>query len=285
MQPGPEPDAPEAFDLDSLPPVPETPRALGPNAAMAAGLLLTGLGAAMGLALYLDAAPFDGLAAKASSIGLTPGLCLVGGAVATLVGWATAGLASLERRVIDTLDLASDPMPLLERIEHRLVRAESRLEVHDARMAHEMRVVTGPLAERLGALEARVAQPVEGPRSDAADPSGDAIWRLAASMDQVRAQIDRRLQEQLSAIEAKFEVARPASASAPEPASKLERQSPALPTDPRPASEAGAPSGSMGPAFMGRSPQASLSDPADLYGVASPREPQTDDGRIEFGQN
>lgn len=280
MQPGPEPDAPEAFDLDSLPPVPETPRALGPNVAMAAGLLLTGLGAAMALALYLDAAPFDGFAAKASSAGLTPGLCLVGGAVATLVGWATAGLAALERRVIDTLDLASDPMPLLERVEHRLVRAESRLEVHDARMAHELRVVTGPLAERLGALEARVAQPIEGARSDGADPSGDAIWRLAASMDQVRAQIDRRLQEQLSAIEAKFEAARPASPSVPEPASTLERQSPALPTDPRPASEAGAPSPSMGSG----SPS-SLSDPADLYGVASPREPQSDDGRIEFGHN
>lgn len=193
-------DAHEAFDVQDLPPVLDAPRTAGPALAGAAGLLLLGLGGAIGAALAIGAPPLDGLAAKAMKLGLTPGVALVGGTVTLAVAVATHGLAGLLRRTIDTLELASDPVPLLERVEDGIHDLGARAHDSEQRAVHGLRTAIQPLTERLGNLEnavttARLSMEEED------DPSRDAVWRLAASMDQIRAQLDQRLSEQLSTYE------------------------------------------------------------------------------------
>ncbi|MEO0651081.1 MAG: hypothetical protein AAFZ65_10420 [Planctomycetota bacterium] len=190
----------DAFDVQELPPVLDAPRTSGPALAGAAGLLLLGIGGAVGAALAIGAPPLDELAAKSMKLGLTPGLAAVGGTVCLALAIAAHGLAGLLRRTIDTLELSSDPVPLLERIEDHVRDLDARIYESEQRAVRDLNNAMQPLAERLGSLENAVTAARLSMEEDD-DPSRDAVWRLAASMDQIRAQLDQRMAEQLSTYE------------------------------------------------------------------------------------
>jgi hypothetical protein len=187
------------YGMTELPSVPEAPRSSAPGLVTGLGLLLAGMGAASGLALLSGNTPLQKLALKASDLGLSPGLCLVGGAVLLGAGLVGFGLARLLRRTIDTLDLASDPLPLLEGMRLQLEQAHLDLAMTEQRLGRELRSALAPLNERLGGLEAAFSAARANLDDD--HQATDALWRLAASMDQIRAQLDRRLEQQLASYE------------------------------------------------------------------------------------
>lgn len=240
--------AEQSFELDRLPTVPDAPRTVGPALAMATGLVLIGAGTAVAAALALGGAPFDGWASTAMKLGLTPGVTIVGGAVSLAVGIATTGLSNLLRRTIDTLDLASDPVPLLERNEDRLVRMEGSLGQTEQRLHMEVRNAATQLAERFSHFEVSAATARANAGGEAATPD-DAVWRLAASMDQIRAQLDQRLDQQLASFEGQLtsEFARASAAHREALESAVDRLSTPAPTTTEPSAVEGDPSHDVTP--------------------------------------
>ena len=185
--------------LDALSQVHESPRTAAAGAVAAFGVLVLGVGVASGWAIVAGEPPLDDYARRASSLGLTPGLLLIGGTVLTALGAVGGAVLRAVRRSVDLLELAPDPSHQLSSLDDSQQRLHVSLVATEQNVQRTVREALMPLVERLDNLELALKAASEAISEE--DGANDAIWRLAASMDQVRAQLDARLAEQLASFE------------------------------------------------------------------------------------
>lgn len=179
----------------------DPPRTVAATLVAALGVLVVGVGAASGWAIVAGEPPLDEYARRAAGLGLTPGVLLIGGTLLAAVGGVGSSVLRALRRTVDLLEVAPDPVPLLQDLDHSNQRLHISLVATEQNVQRSVREALDPLAQRLDSLEAALEAASASLDSDEQTPS-DAIWRLAASMDQIRAQLDARLAEQLKSFEA-----------------------------------------------------------------------------------
>ncbi|QDU66016.1 hypothetical protein Pla86_10820 [Planctomycetes bacterium Pla86] len=185
--------------LDALAQVQESPRTATVGAVAALGVLVLGVGVASGWAIVAGEPPLDDYARQASSLGLSPGLLMVGGTLLTALGAVGSTVLRAVRRSVDLLEMAPDHSHALDCLDDSQQRLHVSLVSTEQSVQRTVREALAPLVERIDNLELALAAASDAISQE--DGANDAIWRLAASMDQVRAQLDSRLAQQLESFE------------------------------------------------------------------------------------
>lgn len=163
------------------------PPARGHWISLVSGCVLLGLGTAMaavGAGLFSAPGQITWLFSQASALGLTPALTALAGLLMFGVGLAQRQTVRATQRLHDELARQPSPIPFLEEVDFQ----QQNLHVN---LVHVENRVRETLNEVLVPLHQGLQQMLGAERASTGDGPQEALWRLAASLDQVNARLDQ----------------------------------------------------------------------------------------------
>ena len=172
------------------------PPARGHWMSLAGGFALAGLGAAMGaVGAGLVSAPgqVSWMLSQAAALGVTPALTAVSGMLLFGVGLAQRQAVRATQRLHDELARQPSPIPFLEEVDFQ----QQNLHVN---LVHVENRVRETLNEVLVPIHQDLQQVLGAQRSGAGEGQQEALWRLAASLDQVGARLEQFVGQRMSEL-------------------------------------------------------------------------------------
>ncbi|MHC4378329.1 MAG: hypothetical protein ACYS26_17140 [Planctomycetota bacterium] len=172
------------------------PPARGHWMSLAGGFALAGLGAATGaVSAGLVSAPgqVSWMLSQAAALGVTPALTAVSGMLLFGVGLAQRQSVRATQRLHDELARQPSPIPFLEEVDFQ----QQNLHVN---LVHVENRVRETLNEVLVPIHQDLQQVLGAQRGGAGDGQQEALWRLAASLDQVGARLEQFVGQRMSEL-------------------------------------------------------------------------------------
>lgn len=173
------------------------PPARGHWLSLAGGATLAGFGAVMGaVSAGFVSAPgqVSWAFSQAASLGVTPALTAVSGLLLFGVGLAQRQSVRATQRLHDELARQPSPIPFLEEVDFQ----QQNLHVN---LVHVENRVRETLNEVLQPIHQDLQQVLGSQRSGGAgDGQQEALWRLAASLDQVGARLEQFVGQRMSEL-------------------------------------------------------------------------------------
>lgn len=172
------------------------PPARGHWVSLAGGFALAGLGAAMGsvgAGLVSASGQVSWALSQAATLGITPALTAVSGMLLFGVGLAQRQSVRATQRLHDELARQPSPIPFLEEVDFQ----QQNLHVN---LVHVENRVRETLNEVLVPIHKDLQQMLAAQHTGAGDGQQEALWRLAASLDQVGARLEQFVGQRMSEL-------------------------------------------------------------------------------------